>query len=357
MPRPWTVLPHQPIEKLQENLWTVEASLPQGPLRRRMGIARLGDGQLVFLNAIALDEASMKQIEAWGKPAFALTANGFHRLDLGSYKVRYPGLRVLAAPAARKRIGQIATVDGWLELLPADPGVSIEEVAGAKMGDVACTAHAARRSSLCFPGHVLMNVAPVPGVEAHVVGKLRHALEALEHLLRIAPRQIASAAGVDEYRVAREETLACMPAGRPRRMTGRVHRRDPHRAHFHWVTGVEWRHLPPQLRREPGNVGAGGADPDPTLGEHFRKTVHVVEVMVREQRVGDRPPVLFRGPQPGRHVPGRIDDRGLAGPLRAHQVDEVLHRPELELPDVERHHQPPRFVSTTISLRCARVFG
>ena len=102
MPRPWTVLPHQPIEKLQENLWTVEASLPQGPLRRRMGIARLGDGQLVFLNAIALDEASMKQIEAWGKPAFALTANGFHRLDLGSYKVRYPGLRVLAAPAARK---------------------------------------------------------------------------------------------------------------------------------------------------------------------------------------------------------------------------------------------------------------
>jgi len=107
MPRPWTVLPHQPIEKLQENLWTVEASLPQGPLRRRMGIARLGDGQLVFFNAIALDDASMKQIEAWGKPAFALTANGFHRLDLGSYKARYPGLRVLAAPAARKRIGQM----------------------------------------------------------------------------------------------------------------------------------------------------------------------------------------------------------------------------------------------------------
>ncbi|OLC72991.1 MAG: hypothetical protein AUG04_07085 [Deltaproteobacteria bacterium 13_1_20CM_2_69_21] len=173
MPRPWTVLPHQPIEKLQENLWTVEATLPQGPLRRRMGIARLGDGQLVFLNAIALDEPSMKRIEAWGKPAFALTANGFHRLDLGSYKARYPGLRVLAAPAARKRIGQIATVDGWLELLPADPSVSIEEVAGAKMGDVACTAHAARRSSLCFPGDVLMNVAPVrgfPGLLLYLLG-------------------------------------------------------------------------------------------------------------------------------------------------------------------------------------------
>jgi hypothetical protein len=173
MPRPWTVLPHQPIEKLQENLWTVEASLPQGPLKRRMGVARMSGGELVFLNAIALDELSMKEIEAWGEPAFALTANGFHRLDLGSYKVRYPKLRVLAAPAARKRIERIVPVDGWLDLLPGDRGISIEDVAGAKMGDVACTVRAASRSSLCFPGDVLMNVAPVrgfPGLLLHLLG-------------------------------------------------------------------------------------------------------------------------------------------------------------------------------------------
>jgi hypothetical protein len=173
MPRPWTVLPHQPIEKLQENLWTVEASLPHGPLKRRMGIARLGGGQLLLLNAIALDDPSMKQIEAWGEPAFALTANGFHRLDLGSYKVRYPKLRILAAPAARKRIAQVAAVDGWLELLPREPGLSVEQVAGAKMGDVAFTASAGSRSSLCFPGDVLMNVAPVrgfPGLLLHLLG-------------------------------------------------------------------------------------------------------------------------------------------------------------------------------------------
>ncbi|MGZ6143436.1 MAG: hypothetical protein ACXWLM_08855, partial [Myxococcales bacterium] len=120
MPRPWTVLPHTPLEKLQPNLWSAQAALPQGPMKRRMGIARLADGRLLFLNAIALDEPSMKEIEAFGEPAFALAPNGFHRLDLGSYKVRYPKLRVIAAPAARKRVSEIVPIDGGVVLLPKD---------------------------------------------------------------------------------------------------------------------------------------------------------------------------------------------------------------------------------------------
>ena len=82
MPRPWTVLSHAPLEKLQANLWSVESALPKSPIRRRMGIARFADGRLLFLNAIPLDEPSMKEIEAWGTPAFAMAGNGFHRLDL-----------------------------------------------------------------------------------------------------------------------------------------------------------------------------------------------------------------------------------------------------------------------------------
>jgi hypothetical protein len=163
MPRLWTVLPHRPIEKVQENLWSVEADLPRAPLKRRMGIARLSTGQLVFLNAVALDEPAMQQIESWGEPAFAIAPNGYHRIDLGAYKIRYPKLRILAAPAARKRVGQIAPVDGGLELLPSDPGVAVEGIAGTKMGDVVCTARAASRTSLCFPGDVLMNVLPARG--------------------------------------------------------------------------------------------------------------------------------------------------------------------------------------------------
>ncbi|MGZ3632700.1 MAG: hypothetical protein ACXWLR_09440 [Myxococcales bacterium] len=174
MPRPWTVLPHRPIEKLQENLWTVEADLPRGPLKRRMGIARLGSGQLVLLNVVALDEPSMREIESWGEPSFAIAPNAFHRLDLGAFKARYPRLRILAGKGARKRVEEIAPVEGWLELLPGDPGLVIEEVAGTKMGDVVCTARAGSRVSLCFPGDVLMNVLPgrgVPGLVLRFLGQ------------------------------------------------------------------------------------------------------------------------------------------------------------------------------------------
>jgi hypothetical protein len=177
MPRPWTVLPHRPLEKLQENLWTVEADLPRGPMKRRMGIARLGTGQVLFLNAIALEAASMREIEAWGEPAFAIAPNGFHRIDLGSYKARYPKLKILAAAPARKRVAEVAPVDGWLELLPPDPGVSVEVVAGTKMGDVVCTAHAAARATLCFPGDVLANMTPAPGLAGFVAGALGFAGE------------------------------------------------------------------------------------------------------------------------------------------------------------------------------------
>ena len=71
-PRPWTVDRHDPIEKLAENLWEVEGDLPGMGLRRRMTVVRLGDGRLVVHNAIALEESSQKQLEAWGEVSHRL---------------------------------------------------------------------------------------------------------------------------------------------------------------------------------------------------------------------------------------------------------------------------------------------
>ena len=164
MARPWTVLPHRPLEKLQSNLWSVEADLPRGPLKRRMGIARLGDGRLAFLNAIALEEAAMREIEAWGEPAFAVPGNGFHRLDLGSYKARYPKLQILATPQAGPRIASIAGVDGGLDRLPPDPAIRVEEVAGTRTGEPVAVCAAEGKVALCFPGDLLTNARAMPGV-------------------------------------------------------------------------------------------------------------------------------------------------------------------------------------------------
>ncbi|HET8732485.1 MAG TPA: hypothetical protein VFM45_01810, partial [Anaeromyxobacteraceae bacterium] len=56
-PRPWTVLPHGPLERLEENLHVVDGWVPgiRG-LRRRMAVVRRSDGGLVFFNAVPVDE-------------------------------------------------------------------------------------------------------------------------------------------------------------------------------------------------------------------------------------------------------------------------------------------------------------
>jgi hypothetical protein len=105
----WTVLPHRPIAKLEDNLWLVEGRLDF--IRRVMVMARLKDRRLVIWNGIALDEPEMKELEAWGTPAFLVVPNGFHRQDAKIWKKRYPAMQVICPPAAKKRVEQVVPVD------------------------------------------------------------------------------------------------------------------------------------------------------------------------------------------------------------------------------------------------------
>jgi hypothetical protein len=112
MPKPfetWTVLPHKPVQKLEDNLWMVEGQL--GPIRRVMAVVKLSGGRLVIWNAIALDEPEMKELEAWGTPTFLVVPNAGHRMDSRIWKKRYPGLTVIAPPGGKKKIEQIVAVD------------------------------------------------------------------------------------------------------------------------------------------------------------------------------------------------------------------------------------------------------
>jgi hypothetical protein len=129
-PSEWTVLPHGSIERLAENLRWVQGSLPRMSLKRAMTIARLGDGRLVIHNGIALGEIQMRQIEAWGTPAFLIVPNGMHRQDAAAYKRRYPDLTVLAPRGARAKVADRVAVDGVLEEFPADDTVRFEPLAG-----------------------------------------------------------------------------------------------------------------------------------------------------------------------------------------------------------------------------------
>jgi hypothetical protein len=146
----WKVLPHQPIEKLEDNLWRVQGRLANMPLLRVMTLARLGDGRVVVHNAMALGDDDMKQIEAWGEPAFLVVPNGFHRLDAPAFKRRYPGVKVLCPPGARKKVEEVVAVDGGYDALPDDPAVRLELLDGTREAEGVMVVRSGEAATIVF---------------------------------------------------------------------------------------------------------------------------------------------------------------------------------------------------------------
>lgn len=121
----WKFGPHEPIEKLSPSVWRVEAQLKTPPIKRVMTVARRADGKLVVHSAIALDDASMKALDAWGPVGFIVVPNAFHRIDAPRFASRYPDAKVLCPAAARKKVEEVVRVDGTTEQdFPEDPHVS-----------------------------------------------------------------------------------------------------------------------------------------------------------------------------------------------------------------------------------------
>src|SRR5688572_5254770 len=109
--RSWTVVPHRPLEKLEDNLWRVEGDLPAGNGTRVMTVVRLRDGGLLVHNAICLEPELMAELEAFGTPRVIVVPGGYHRLDALVWKQRYPSARIVGPAGGRKRIEQVVPVE------------------------------------------------------------------------------------------------------------------------------------------------------------------------------------------------------------------------------------------------------
>jgi hypothetical protein len=164
----WTVFPHGPIEKVTENLWRVAALVPGAPFPRTMIVVRLADGRLVIHNAIALGDGEMKELEAWGTPAFLIVPSGAHRLDAKIFKNRYPSMRVIGPPGAKKKIDEIVSVD-TTEADFGDPGVRYEVVAGTADSECVLIVPSKAGTTLVF-NDVLMNMQKLPGFGGFMMG-------------------------------------------------------------------------------------------------------------------------------------------------------------------------------------------
>lgn len=135
MPRPWTVLPHDPIAELAPNLWNIDAPVPGMPLRRRMVVVKLEDGRLVLHNGVCLDEASMQRLESWGEPAFVIVPCAYHRIDAHAFGQRYPQAKVLAPAQSAAKVREVVRVDGTLADLPKSAHLQAEPLTGSKLGE------------------------------------------------------------------------------------------------------------------------------------------------------------------------------------------------------------------------------
>lgn len=165
----WRVLDNGPLEKLEENLWEVEGSVPGMPLKRRMTVVRLGDGSLVVHNAICLEEQAQRELDAWGPVRFVIVPNGWHRMDAPAYAARYPDAKLLCADPARKAVSKRVRVDGNLSVLPADPTLTHVALEGSSIGEHVLTVRSGRRTSLVF-NDTVFNLPKLPGFKGFVYG-------------------------------------------------------------------------------------------------------------------------------------------------------------------------------------------
>jgi hypothetical protein len=173
-PRPWIVTRHDSIEKLEENLWTVNGDVPGFPpaarFHRRMQIVKLSDGRLAFHNAVPLEDAALAEVRAWGKPAILIVPHHLHAMDAHSFQAKL-GLSAFTARQALEKVKATVDVAGTLEDLPKDPALRCEPLSGTKFGEAAYLVRSGARATLVFCD-AIMNSRPGGGFAGFVFNVL-----------------------------------------------------------------------------------------------------------------------------------------------------------------------------------------
>ena len=147
--RPWTVTPHKQIEKHDDNLWSVESSVPGVPISRRMVIVKRSDGTLLFFHAIPLEDTVLQEVIAWGKPGALVIAHNNHGIDADAFAKKL-GVKLYGPARQERSLRARWDLHGTLEQLPPDPAVSFESIDGAKSGEPVGIVRTGERVSLLF---------------------------------------------------------------------------------------------------------------------------------------------------------------------------------------------------------------
>ncbi len=109
------VFPHSPLEALAPDLWIVRGEFPSSQLPRNMIIYRHSGDSLLLHSVVALDEPTMRHLEALGKPSVMVIPSWDHWAHIVAFKKRYPEITVVCPQASRSRVEQRLAVDHTCE--------------------------------------------------------------------------------------------------------------------------------------------------------------------------------------------------------------------------------------------------
>jgi hypothetical protein len=164
----WHVMPHGELTQYAENLWTIEGDVPDMPLKRRMTLVKRANGGLVVHSALALEDALMEKIDAWGAVDTIVVPNGWHRLDAPMFKKRYPDAKIVCPGGSRKKVEEVVAVDADYESCQSDDTVRFEHLDGTKDGEGVLSVRSKDGITLVF-NDVLFNVPHLPGGQGFVL--------------------------------------------------------------------------------------------------------------------------------------------------------------------------------------------
>src|SRR5262249_12613368 len=133
-PRPWIVTPHGPIQKLEENLWVVDSTVPGTPMNRRMAIVKRSDGTLLFYQAVPVDDATLAELRAWGAPGILIVPHDQHGMDARALAEKL-GVKLYGPKRTEAKMRAKFNLAGTFEDIPPDPAVSLESLDGSKTGE------------------------------------------------------------------------------------------------------------------------------------------------------------------------------------------------------------------------------
>lgn len=134
-PRPWTVTPHGPLQKLEDNLWVVDSPSPALPgAFRRMCVVRREDGDLVFFHAVPVTDEVLSELRAWGRPASLLLGHHEHAVDAHAFREKL-GLKAYAPAACAEKVRERVELAGTLQDFRGDATVRAFDTPGTKRGD------------------------------------------------------------------------------------------------------------------------------------------------------------------------------------------------------------------------------